>query len=298
MTEALVALSDSISRVAAAAAPLLSAIRIGPNQHITGLVSEGGVVVTVDQGLPALDRYTVVLPRGRVAACRQGPRDPGANLATLLLETAWPVVSPDIATAEVGCVAVVVGADADASPTVRLTVVRRMLRTADGLAPVLDTAGRDVDPGCLVLDARGRLIGLASICANGEVAAIPAAVVRQMLMPSLSVSQSQSAPVPSADRRGWLGVALQPIIVPDSLAARTGQASGRMVVSISKGGPAEKAGLRIGDVLLALNGTSASGPHALRAFLGSERIGSNVEVRLLRDGGLMAVNLTIAPQPG
>jgi serine protease Do/serine protease DegQ len=95
-----------------------------------------------------------------------------------------------------------------------------------------------------------------------------------------------------------LGVALQPITVPDALVARAGQASGRMVVSITKGGPAEMAGLRVGDVLLALNGTSASGPHALRAFLGSERIGSTVEVKSLRDGTVMTTRLTIAVQPG
>jgi serine protease Do len=71
-----------------------------------------------------------------------------------------------------------------------------------------------------------------------------------------------------------------------------------MVVSITKGGPAEMAGLRIGDVLLALNDTSASGPHALRAFLETEPVGSAVGVRLLRDGNVLTAHLTIASQPG
>jgi S1-C subfamily serine protease len=90
------------------------------------------------------------------------------------------------------------------------------------------------------------------------------------------------SPTPPSARRGWLGVVLQPITVPDTIATRAGQSSGPMVVSITAGGPAEQAGLRVGDVLLALNGTSASGPHALRAFLESERIGSTVAVLLLR----------------
>jgi S1-C subfamily serine protease len=71
-----------------------------------------------------------------------------------------------------------------------------------------------------------------------------------------------------------------------------------MVVSVTKGGPAELAGLRVGDVLLALNGTSASGPHALRAFLDSEQVGSVVEVRLLREGNVQTAHLTVAAQPG
>ena len=71
-----------------------------------------------------------------------------------------------------------------------------------------------------------------------------------------------------------------------------------MVVNITPAGPAERGGLRIGDVLLTLNGISASGPHALRAFLGADKIGAAVEVRLLRDGVLLTAQLVVAMQPG
>jgi hypothetical protein len=304
MNQSLAALSRSISHVVSVAAPLLSAIRIAPNRHLTGLVCEGGLIVTTDQELPALDTYMVVLSGGHLVAARPGPRDPDRNLATLRLDTAWPVVNPEIAAISVGNLAVLVAADADASPTVRLTMIHRLLRTADGPAPVLDLSDTRLDPGSLVLDAGGRLIGLAAFGRNGEAVAISGAVVGRMLMPSLSLASPQAgAPQPApirpqlSNRRGWLGVALQPITVPDVLVARVGQASGRMVVSITKGGPAEMAGLRVGDVLLALNGTSASGPHALRAFLGSERIGSTVEVKMLRDGTVLTLHLTIAVQP-
>jgi S1-C subfamily serine protease len=90
---------------------------------------------------------------------------------------------------------------------------------------------------------------------------------------------------------------LQPITVPDQLVARAGQTSGRMVVSIIKGGPAELAGLRVGDVLLALDGTSTSGPQALRAFLGGDRVGMKVEAKLLRDGNVMTAQLIVADPP-
>jgi S1-C subfamily serine protease len=133
--------------------------------------------------------------------------------------------------------------------------------------------------------------------------AISAALIGRMLTPNQAPVASLTAPLvvpavqPASNRRGWLGVALQPITVPDQLAARAGQASGRMVVSITKGGPAEMAGVRIGDVLLALDGVSTSGPQALRAFLGGDRVGSTVEVKLLRDGNLVTTQLTIAIQP-
>ena len=300
MTQALIALSASISNLVASAAPLLGAIRVGPNRHIVGLVCQGDTVVTTDQALPALDRYTVVLPNRVLMAARPGSRDPHANLALLRLDTPRSLTNPETSTTSVGSLAIVLGADADASPTVRLTVVHRFTRTADGLAPVLDLPAASIEQGSLVLDAHGRLIGLAAIGPRGEPMAVPSAVIGRMLMPDQGIDPPRHVPLPphpASNRRGWIGVALQPITVPPQLAARTGQSSGRMVVSLTKGGPAEMAGMRVGDVLLALNGTSASGPQALRAFLGADRIGTSVDVKLLRDGKLVTTSLIVAVQP-
>lgn len=304
MPQALAAFSASISRLVVSAAPLLAAIRVGPNRHITGLICQGDMILTTDQALPILDSYTVVLSNRLLIAARPGPRDPGTNLAVLRLETPWPAVSPEIAASPVGSMVVVLGADADASPTVRLTLIHRFTRTADGLAPVLDLPSDSIEPGSLVLDPTGRLIGLAALGPNREAMAIPGALIGRMLAPNQASATAVAVPLavpafqPLSNRRGWLGVALQPITVPDQLVARAGQASGRMVVGITKGGPAEMAGMRIGDVLLALDGVSTSGPQALRAFLGGDRVGSTVEAKLLRDGNLVTTQLTIAVQPG
>ena len=300
MTQTLAAFSASISQLVASAAALVCAIRIGPNRHITGLVCQGDTIVTADQALPALDNYNVVLSNRLLIGASPGPRNPGINLAVLRLDTPWPAVNPEIAAPSAGSLVVVLGADADASPTARLTVVHRFIRTTDGLAPVLDLSNDRVDQGSLVLDADGRLVGLAAFGPNGEAMVIPSAVIGRMLTPNqtttVSVAGSMS-PAPLSGQRAWLGVALQPITVPDHLIARAGQASGRMVVSITKGGPAELAGMRVGDVLLALNGISASGPQSLRAFLGGERIGTSVEVKLLRDGNIVTTHLVVAAHP-
>ena len=97
--------------------------------------------------------------------------------------------------------------------------------------------------------------------------------------------------------RGWLGVALQPINVPHAMRAVAHQTSGRMVVSVTPGGPAEHAGLRLGDVLLAIDGQSVSGPQGLRTFIRRDRIGTAIEIRLMREGAVRNVTLRIAPQP-
>jgi serine protease DegQ len=331
MIQTLAAFSTSISQLVMSATPLVSAIRVGPNRHITGLVCQGDAIVTTDQGLPALDSYTVVLSNRLLIGARPGRRDPRSNLAVLRLDTPWPAVGLEIASPAVGTLVVVLGADADASPTVRLTVIHRFIRTADGPAPVLDLPGDRIDEGGPVLDPNGRLVGLAALGPNGEAVAVPGEVISRMLTLNHAVPTALAPPTaapaspipapaspipapaspipapaspipapasPGAPRRGWLGVALQPITVPAPLVARAGQGSGRMVVSITRGGPAEMAGMRVGDVLLALDGTSASGPHAMRAFLGGDRVGTTVEVRLLRDGNVVTTCVTVAVPPG
>ena len=331
LTFSLAVLSQAIGQIGIATASRIGAIRTAPNRHVTGLICQGDLIVTTDQALPAADSYTVVLPNRSLASARPGYRDTSANLALLRLDSPWPISNPEIAVTAIGNLLVLVGADIDSSPTVRLAAVHRFQRAADGPIPILDMAADRLDPGSLVLDANGRLVGLAAASASGEAMVIPSAVVGQMLMPDrpmatpppstistmpqstmpafpgpLAVPSPTTAPPAStplaaipaeAHRRGWLGVALQPITVPDHLAARAGQNSGRMVVSLTKGGPAEMAGMRVGDVLLSLNGVSASGPQALRAFLGSERVGTTVEVRLLRDGAVISSHMTIAPNP-
>src|ERR1019366_3597817 len=93
---------------------------------------------------------------------------------------------------------------------------------------------------------------------------IPRVAVQAPMEQVVRNGHASGGPTP---RRGWLGVSLQPITVPEGLTHRAGKRTARQVVSITRGGPADRAGLRSGDVLLALDGSSTSGNHALRAFL-------------------------------
>lgn len=295
MSLSLAEYSDAIARLVATAAPMVCAIRVGPNRHISGLVCQSDLVVTVDQALPALDSYTVVVSGRSVVQARPHVRDAATNLVFLRLDAAQGVHPPQIAGTFIGSLVIIVGADADASPTARLTVVHRMIRAGADVAPVLDLPAAAL-PGSLVLDANGRLVGLASEGPAGEAITIPSDAISRLLMPANGSPMVSGAVAPPTGRRGWLGVSLQPISVPDAFVAKAGQTSGRMVVHVTRSGPADKAGIIVGDVLLSLNGTSASGPLAMRAFLSPDRIGSTVEVRLLREGQILTAPLTVGSQ--
>jgi S1-C subfamily serine protease len=336
MTQPLSQVSESITLLVANAAPVLTAIRIGQNRHVTGFLWRGDLVVTSDQALPAAAGYTIVLSSGALISAQPGPRDPVNNLASLRLDAPVSVAVPEPArSATIGALVLALGADFDGSPTVRLTSIHGFPRSpgagSAAAAITLDLTGGRVDHGGMVLDAEGRLLGMTSVSPTGDAVVVPHGVIARFVeaatatvtpgtaplsqtmtlptvapIPQVAVQapiepvthgHSPVSPAGNESRRGWLGVSLQPITVPEGLAHRAGQRTARQVVSITRGGPADRAGLRAGDVLLALDGSSTSGNHALRAFLAPERIGSQVQVRLMRDGLVHTTTLTVAAQP-
>jgi S1-C subfamily serine protease len=97
--------------------------------------------------------------------------------------------------------------------------------------------------------------------------------------------------------RGWLGIGLQPVMIPDSWRQTAERESGLMVVGLAGGGPAEAAGMLPGDIVLDIDGAPAGRPRALTASLGPDRIGQTVALRVLRAGGVQAVNIIVAARP-
>jgi S1-C subfamily serine protease len=129
---------------------------------------------------------------------------------------------------------------------------------------------------------------MAASNAAGQAIVVPHTAIATVLPPVLAIAHG---------RRGWLGVSLQPIPVPDSMRPIAQQDAGRMVVNLATNGPADQAGIRAGDILLSLDGQSINAPRTLRAFLSPDRIGRFIDVKLLREGALQNVRLAVAVQP-
>ena len=346
MTGFLSQVSESVTLVVANAAPVLTAIRIGANRHVTGFLWRNDLVITSDQALPAAPGYSIVLSNGALTSGRPGPRDPMRDLAAIWLDSPVSVTLPEpVHTTAIGALVLALGADFDGSPTARLSSIHafpRMAGAGQETPPItLDLAGSRVKAGGIVLDAEGRLLGMASLSPAGEGIVVPHGIITRFVevatgaVPQPPPPTGQPAPYPltpppgfaasgfptmqpippvsasggqqtgmavprtgnASAARGWLGISLQPITIPDALVARAGQSTARQVVSVTRGGPSDKAGLRAGDVLLSLDGHSTSGQHTLRAYLVPGRVGSEVDVRLMRDGVIHTTQLVIAPQP-
>jgi S1-C subfamily serine protease len=123
---------------------------------------------------------------------------------------------------------------------------------------------------------------------RGRALVIPAATVERVLDPLLNAGRID---------RGWLGVALHPVALPDSGTGEGAQDRGLMVMQVAQGGPAEQAGILAGDILIAVDGTPASHTNAIARQFGPESIGKAIECRLIRAGSPLSVAATVTARP-
>jgi S1-C subfamily serine protease len=91
-------------------------------------------------------------------------------------------------------------------------------------------------------------------------------------------------------RRGFLGVGLHPVQLPDG-------GKGLIILSLEPGGPAHKAGVIVGDVLLTLDGETVDDTDAVQSHLGAEQIGKTVSAEVLRGGSRLKIEIVPAERP-
>ncbi len=97
--------------------------------------------------------------------------------------------------------------------------------------------------------------------------------------------------------RGWLGVQIQPVTseVADALGLK--QAAGALVTEPQSGSPAAKAGVKAGDVIVSIDGTSIKDSRELAQRIGTMSPGASVRLNVIRDGSQQTVNVTLAQMP-
>ena len=94
-------------------------------------------------------------------------------------------------------------------------------------------------------------------------------------------------------RRGYVGVATQPVRLPEALAQQVGQETGLLVVSVEASSPADSAGVLLGDILVGLEGKPLRSLDELLASLSDDRIGVAMPLTIVRGGQARELTLTI-----
>ncbi|MBW4093800.1 MAG: serine protease [Proteobacteria bacterium] len=291
MESLLIGVSDALAAIAARAAPALAAVHVAPGQLQPGLLWRENLVLTAVAGLPALDQVCLGRPGGAIVSGHVMLRDPGNGIAAIGLDS--PAAPPGFALAgptRAGALAMLVGATAEAEPTARLAVVHAAPVADAGLGArlVLDAGLCAGAAGGPVLDAAGCLLGIALASGpDGLARVVPHAVLTTLF--------SGIAPA-APGRRAWLGLALQPVATRVGGAWR-GHGTGRRVMAVEPDSPGARAGITVGDTLLAIDGRPINGQRSLREFLAGERVGQTVDLELARNDVIETRKVTIAPHP-
>ena len=143
-----------------------------------------------------------------------------------------------------------------------------------------------------MVDCRGRLLGIATSGLSRIAGlAIPSSSINRVIEALL-----EKGYVP----HGYLGIGVQPVAIPDTLRASLSVIgkTGVMVVKVEPGGPADEAGVLLGDILLGIGNTPLEQIEELQSFSDSGVIGKPVKAKLIRAGALQEVEITVGERPG
>ena len=289
----LTSLSEALDESVRLARPRVASISVQGRRLRSGTLWRRDVVVASEQQFPDVGEATVTLADASGLAARVAGRDPGTNVIALRLDGAAD--PPPLLGAEprLGALAAGFGAD-EAGISMRLGIVHSVGPAWHSRAGgridrriTLDMAVTPREEGGPVLDAAGGILGISTLGPR-RVLVIPSSTVDAVIEPLLSKGRVE---------RGWLGAALQPVLVPEGLQSETGAPRGLMVMSLSKGGPAAQANLHVGDILVAIGGQSVTSPAMVAQRLGPETVGRQIELRLIRAGNLVSQQVTIRARP-
>jgi serine protease Do len=296
----LASLSDELAAAVQRAGRSVVAVHGRRRFPASGLAWREDQVITASHVLERDTDLSITAPDGTQHPARLLGRDPGSDLAVLGIEHGplQPVARAPSGALAAGHLVLAVGRPGTPQPIASFGAISSVggaWRTAQG--GVLDAYIRaDVAllpglSGGALSDVNGRIVGMLSAqLAGGDPVAIPADTIDQLVERVLS---GQSL------RRAYLGVSTQPVELQEVLRLRLGlaQTSGLMLLGLEPGAPAERDGLLLGDILLAIGGRTVEDGEALQMALGHEVVGKSTAVRIIRGGDLREISLTPAPRP-
>jgi S1-C subfamily serine protease len=300
MSTALIDLSNALARETDRAAASIVAVHTEARGSSSGVVWRNGIIVTAEHALRRDEEIHVTLPDGRVLPAALAGRDASTDLAVLkCAEAASPVAEiSDAATIKPGSLVLVVGRTRASGPVAALGAVSLVAperRTWIGapLSPYvrLDVGLQPTAVGGAVIDAYGRAIGMATPrFARFGAIAVPASAVNRVADALLRTGHIS---------HGYLGVGLHPIRLPDALrqTLQRNEKTAAMVIEVEPDGPAHKAGIMIGDLLISFGANPITRVEDVHAQLAAEAIGKTVVVKLVRGGAAQEASIVVGERP-
>jgi serine protease Do len=265
------------------------------------IVSEDGYIVTNNHVIEKSQEIKVLLSNKRDYKAKLIGADPKTDLAVIKIEAKGLTALPwgDSNKLRAGEIVFAIGNPFGLNQTVTMGVIGAVGRANVGIADYEDFIQTDaaINPGNsggALINARGELVGINTAIVSrtggyqGIGFAVPSSMAKQVMDSLIKYKKVV---------RGWLGVSIQE--VTSDLAEEFGvtDLKGAIVSGVMKESPAEKAGIKQGDVLLQFNGKDVEDTGHLRNMVSQSPIGSKVKVKLFRKKKEMEVEVTIAELP-
>ena len=293
--------SAAISTLVEKAGAYVAAIKSAPYRVTSGVVFREDLIAVNNHLLKREGKIPVHLPDGSAVDASILGRDPALDVAILQVADAqWPVPrTEDDEALRAGALAVVVGRTLDAGLSASAGILgavggpRHSWRGAELEHFVrLDVNLYPSQAGAAVVSATGGFVGMATAAILRHSAlAVPMDTVQRIAHEMLTEG---------GIRQGYLGVGLQPVNIPEHLRSKSPLAgeTGLMIVSIEPGASADKAGLQLGDILIAAGGTSLTHVETLMGALRGTLPRKPVSFSLIRAGEVATVEIEIGARPG
>ena len=297
-TNSLVAFSDQAAQLVERTGSSVVAVHGGGRGSSSGIHWRSGVIVTAEEVLELDGDIKITLPGGRVVEASLAGRDPSTDVAVLRIQPdGLPAASTaDAAPLRPGHVVLAVG-NHEGGPVASLGIVATVggpwhsLRggTIDNLIRV-DLVLSPATEGGALIDAQGRVVGMAVLGPRRRVLAIPTSTIDRVVDQLLAKGHVF---------RRYLGASLQPMRrgSPSHDARPAGSGRGVLVVSIDPDGPAGRAGLLVGDIVMTWNAKPIDRVRDVMHLLRTDSVGATVDLQLIRGGAPMALKVVLGERP-
>jgi len=289
----LAALSNDIAATVETVAANVVAVEGRDRIGSSGFFIRPNTILTADHAAES-EEVEVVYADGRTESARVSGRDAATDIALLTVATTGApalasLAAPDL---RVGAIAIAIARDDDGDLAATMGVVGslgaawrtwrggeidRFIRADLSLYPRFS--------GSPLVDATGRLIGMNTWgLSRRQAVVVPVATIARIV---------DGLGTRGRIARGYLGLAMQSIDLPEAL----GGGSGVIALGVAPGGPAERGGLIVGDIITTLSGRRIGDSDDVQALLDAASVGQQTAVGVLRGGKPLELTVLVGERP-
>jgi S1-C subfamily serine protease len=282
-------MADGVERIS----PALVLVNGRQGRPASGIVYAQDLVLTADHVLEREDDLTIETHDQRTLPAQFAGRDLGTDLA--LLRVANLEINPADKAAEqarVGQLVLAVGRSPNEGPMASVGIVSAVggpIRMPQG-ATLERYIRTDAIPypgfsGGPLIDTQGAVLGITTTgLVSSATLAIPAHIAW-----GIAETLAQQGFI----KRGYLGISSQLVQLPEAQRAGRTEDHGLLIVQVDEDSPAQKGGLMLGDILVALDNHPLKDAEDLRSLLSGDRVGKTIPIEVNRGGKIQTLQVTV-----